>query len=124
MGNIVFRFPNLFDVYLHDTPEQQLFKKGARAFSHGCIRVERAELLAEMLLRYDGQATWIPVLKASLAGMNRKDFSLKRPVPIKITYFTCEIIDGMLSSYPDIYNRDKVLEEVMFPKHDLLVMGK
>ena len=52
LGNIVFRFKNSFDIYLHDTPEKQLFQKEERAFSHSCIRVENAQHLAELLLKY------------------------------------------------------------------------
>lgn len=124
LGKIVFRFPNAFDIYLHDTPDQKLFKMGSRAFSHGCIRVENAELLAEMLLSNDRSAGSVSAMKNSLAAMKRKHFPLLHPVPIKITYFTCEIVDGMFSSYPDIYRRDKALEEIMFPKQELLVKGK
>jgi L,D-transpeptidase YcbB len=115
LGKVVFRFQNTFDVYLHDTPEQQLFKRQTRAFSHGCIRVENAGLLAELLLRNDGAADKVPALKSSMLNMIKKDFRLKNTVPIKITYITCEIKDGQLSVYPDIYQRDQALESLMFP---------
>lgn len=121
LGKVVFRFPNTFDIYLHDTPEQKLFKRQERAFSHGCIRVENAGLLAELLLRNDGAADKVPALKASMLNMIKKDFRLKNTVPIKITYITCEIKDGQLSVYPDIYHRDQVLESLMFPINNKLV---
>nr|WP_315421049.1 L,D-transpeptidase family protein [uncultured Pedobacter sp.] len=121
LGKVVFRFPNTFDIYLHDTPEQQLFKKQERVFSHGCIRVENAGLLAELLLRNDGAADKVPALKSSMLNIIKKDFRLKNTVPIKITYITCEIKDGQLSVYPDIYHRDQVLESLMFPINNKLV---
>ncbi|SFA38833.1 L,D-transpeptidase catalytic domain [Pedobacter suwonensis] len=115
LGKVVFRFPNVFDIYLHDTPEQKLFKKQERAFSHGCIRVENAGLLAELLLRNDGTADKVPALKSSMLNMRKKDFHLKNTVPVKITYITCEVNDGQLRVYPDVYHRDQVLESLMFP---------
>lgn len=39
MGKVKIMFPNKHNVYLHDTPTQQLFLRSDRAFSSGCIRV-------------------------------------------------------------------------------------
>jgi murein L,D-transpeptidase YcbB/YkuD len=110
LGLIVFRFPNIYDIYLHDTPEQQLFKKEQRAYSHGCIRVERAEKLAELLLENDGAAGKIPELRKDLKRYITKSFYLKKTVPIKITYLTCGVKDGGLLTYGDIYDLDKGME--------------
>lgn len=115
LGRIVFRFPNRFDIYLHDTPDQKLFKKDLRSFSHGCVRVEDAGKLAALLLKYDGSPEKVPSLDLSMAKLKRKTFGLNRPVPVMITYRTCEIVDGIFTSYPDIYKRDAVLEGLMFP---------
>ena len=46
-----FLFPNPYDVYLHDTPADALFAREGRAFSHGCIRLEKPEALASYVLR-------------------------------------------------------------------------
>ena len=53
LGRIKFMFPNRFAVYLHDTPNRELFSLGSRGFSSGCIRVERPLDLAAYLLRDD-----------------------------------------------------------------------
>ena len=45
-----FLFPNDFNIYLHDTPNHELFNKDVRAFSHGCIRVEKPAELAQWVL--------------------------------------------------------------------------
>ncbi|NII81287.1 MULTISPECIES: L,D-transpeptidase family protein [unclassified Pedobacter] len=124
MGKVVFRFPNRFDIYLHDTPEQKLFNKEERAFSHGCIRVEGAEKLASMLLVHDGRSSRSAEMKKSVRKLEKKDFFLRNPIPIKITYFTAEIIDGMLKVYPDIYNLDPGLERQMFPQESVLVKDR
>jgi murein L,D-transpeptidase YcbB/YkuD len=110
LGLIVFRFPNAFDIYLHDTPQQNLFAKETRDFSHGCIRVEHAEKLAALLLRNDGSANRIPSMRHALQVYQTKTFRLKKAVPIKVTYLTCEVKEGLLITYPDIYNLDKALE--------------
>jgi len=121
MGKVVFRFPNHFDIYLHDTPEQKLFSMEERAFSHGCIRVEEAEKLASMLLLNDGSYSRSAEMEKSVQKLEKKDFLLRNAIPIKITYLTAEIIDGMLKVYPDIYNLDPALEKQMFPQGSVLV---
>jgi murein L,D-transpeptidase YcbB/YkuD len=114
LGLIVFRFHNFYDVYLHDTPEQQLFAKPERAFSHSCVRVEQAEKLAELLLTNDGATNKIPSMRQAIKVYKTKNFSLKQPVPIKITYLTCEVKEGLLINYKDIYNLDKSLEMALY----------
>ncbi|MBW8769277.1 MAG: L,D-transpeptidase family protein [Gemmatimonadetes bacterium] len=47
LGYVKFLFPNDFNIYLHDTPNHELFDKDVRAFSHGCIRVEKPAELAQ-----------------------------------------------------------------------------
>lgn len=51
LGNIKFLLPNRFQVYLHDTPARALLTKPERAFSHGCIRLEKPAELAAYVLR-------------------------------------------------------------------------
>ncbi|MPT32902.1 MAG: L,D-transpeptidase [Chryseobacterium sp.] len=110
LGAVVFRFENSYGVYLHDTSQKQLFNKDERAFSHGCIRVENAKELASLLLKNDGSENKIPILENAMADYQRKDFVLKQPVPIIITYLTCLIKDGKPVLYKDIYHFDDSLE--------------
>ncbi|MGH9422833.1 MAG: L,D-transpeptidase family protein, partial [Thermoanaerobaculia bacterium] len=53
LGLVKFLFPNDFNIYLHDTPNHELFNKDVRAFSHGCIRVEKPAELAQWVLGWD-----------------------------------------------------------------------
>jgi murein L,D-transpeptidase YcbB/YkuD len=53
LGYVKFLFPNDFNIYLHDTPQRELFNKDVRAFSHGCIRVEKPDELAQWVLGWD-----------------------------------------------------------------------
>ena len=114
LGVIVFRFANPFDIYLHDTPEKNLFKQNDRAFSHGCIRVEQAEKLASLLLKYDSAADKINVVSHTIAAYQTKTFVLNKPMPIKITYITGEMRNGVFTTYKDIYNLDKSLEMALY----------
>lgn len=41
LGRIVFRFPNNFSVYLHDTSNRGAFDLAQRTLSHGCIRLQK-----------------------------------------------------------------------------------
>lgn len=51
LGRIIFRFPNSFAVYLHDTPSRRTFARANRAVSHGCVRLEKALDFAFFLLK-------------------------------------------------------------------------
>ncbi|EJL70589.1 L,D-transpeptidase family protein [Chryseobacterium populi] len=110
LGAVVFRFENSYGIYLHDTSQKQLFNKDERALSHGCIRVENAKELASLILKNDGSGNKIPVLENAMSEYKRKDFVLKQPVPIIITYLTCLITDGKPVLYKDIYHLDDSLE--------------
>ena len=51
LGLVKFIFPNSYNVYLHSTPEPELFSRARRDFSHGCIRVQNPLALAVWVLR-------------------------------------------------------------------------
>ena len=107
LGLVKFIFPNPYDVYLHDTPADNLFAKLTRNFSHGCIRVEKPQELAEYVLR--DQSEWTPdrIRQAMHAGAE-KHVVLKEPIPVHILYFTAWVDDdGMLHLEKDIYNYDQ-----------------
>lgn len=114
LGRVVFRFANTFGVYLHDTPEQHLFSRDMRALSHGCIRVERAEELASLLLGIDRTPQKIKALHQAMTFYEAKTFTLKTAVPIQTVYLTCEIVDGLVRNYEDIYGQDNALELAMY----------
>lgn len=124
LGNLVFRFQNIYDIYLHDTPEQQLFKKGERAFSHSCIRVENAQHLAELVLKFSGDVGKITLLHKAYNAHLTRNISLKKHLPIKITYLTCEVKEGLVITYKDIYNLDKSLEMALYNTTQTLTESK
>jgi len=99
MGDMKFMFPNAQGIYLHDTPQEELFGEAARLFSGGCVRLEAAHRLGAWLygkpLRPKGAA---PEQKVSLAA----------PVPVYLTYLTVVPSGSELAYYDDIYKRDVV----------------
>lgn len=122
LGLLVFRFKNIYSVYLHDTPYQTLFNKERRDLSHGCIRVENAADLAALLLKNDQQEKQINLMRKSIDKEKHLNFVLAKPVPVTITYLTCRIIEGELVNYHDIYQLDKGLEIALYNVSDTLTL--
>jgi murein L,D-transpeptidase YcbB/YkuD len=118
LGQLVFRFANIYDIYLHDTPEQDLFFKNNRAYSHGCIRVQHATALAKLLLANDNAQAAVPAMEKAIDRGTRKNFNLKKALPIAVTYLTCEMVDGALVVYNDIYGLDNNLDMLMYSQGD------
>ena len=106
LGKIKFMLPNPHAVYLHDTPAQRLFERNDRAFSSGCIRLERAFELAVLLL--DDAVEWsAQEIQAAIATGETHTLSVKRQVPVLILYFTAEGDgEGGVRFRPDLYGRD------------------
>ena len=115
LGRVKFMFPNQFDVYLHDTPSRELFAKARRDFSSGCIRIEKPVELVEYLLR--NHPDWPPEkIRLALMGdeIVEKTVKLPEPVNIHILYWTVWVgKDDLIHFGPDIYARDKALDEAM-----------
>jgi len=108
LGRVKFVFPNPYSVYLHDTPGKQSFSYDIRALSHGCVRVQNPEMLADYLVReFSGQHQNMDVVGMINNGV-RREINLKDPVPLYIHYITCEADDDLnIFFYNDIYGRDK-----------------
>jgi murein L,D-transpeptidase YcbB/YkuD len=106
LGAVKFMFPNKFNVYMHDTPARGLFAKADRAFSSGCIRVERPLDLAGFLMH--GDARWSRERISSAMGTgSQQTVLLPEPVPIHVTYSTAWVDDdGEVQFRGDIYERD------------------
>lgn len=114
LGRVKFLFPNSNNIYLHDTPQKSLFKAEKRAFSHGCIRVEKACELAALLMRENFGWTESQTIEA-MAKEQQKGYLLKKQLPVYIVYFTAWADQsGNVSFFPDIYKRDNVLAGMLF----------
>lgn len=113
LGRIKFMFPNKFDVYLHDTPSKQLFKRNVRAYSSGCIRIERPTELAAYLLQ--GESGWNQkTIEDTLESGAKTLVKLPSPIPVHLFYSTAWMdADGILNFRRDIYDRDERLANAL-----------
>ncbi|MBW3555028.1 MAG: L,D-transpeptidase family protein [Gemmatimonadetes bacterium] len=110
LGRYKFIFPNDFDVYLHDTPDGHLFSRAARAFSSGCVRVERPRDFARMLLELQSDRD-PDSLDGILATENEQWIRLDRPLPVYILYFTAWAQeDGTVRYHHDVYGRSEAMD--------------
>lgn len=95
LGVVKFLFPNRFNVYMHDTPAKSLFKRAKRAFSHGCIRLEKPLALLNKLgyTYHRGKINWT---------------TLKKQIPVFVEYHTVWVDkEGIVQFRPDIYGYEK-----------------
>lgn len=114
LGKVKFLFPNIFNIYFHDTPAKSLFDKDVRAYSHGCIRLSDPLKLATYLLKGNDSWTSQNIEKAMDSG-KEEYVALKNPVPVFITYYTAWVDEnGQLNFRDDIYGHDITVGKKMF----------
>ena len=106
LGRLKIMFPNEYSVYLHDTPNQQLFQQHVRTFSSGCVRVQDAVSLASWVLAESGPWS-VERLEAEIDSGGTRKIDLREPVPVHVLYFTVIVDDsGTIRYLDDIYARD------------------
>jgi L,D-transpeptidase YcbB len=111
LGAVKFMFPNEYNIYLHDSPARELFQRHERAFSHGCIRVEKPLELARYLLEHASDVR-PDELDDLLAEDERTQIDLTETIPVYIAYFTAWVdADGAVHFYPDVYDLDEPLPD-------------
>ena len=116
LGLVKFMFPNEYDIYLHSTPQPELFDRTRRDFSHGCVRVQKPADLAVWVLQHGGVDDWDmdKVLDAMNNGADNHQVNLKKDIPVVIFYLTANVgEDGQVHFFDDIYGYDKRLETVL-----------
>ena len=134
LGRIIFRFPNNFSVFLHDTSSPGVFQRDDRGVSHGCVRVQRPFDLACFLFPEQPDDWTLDKLRITMGMEPQSEKGIKymadlepdkKPqlirwqsvsprVPLYITYYTIfPVPGGQLTTYPDVYGYDKVLAEAL-----------
>ncbi len=122
LGLVKFLFPNEYDVYMHSTPELFLFNLSRRDKSHGCVRLQHADQMAQWVLGSDQkdpatQTLWDmdSIHKAmNDEDKNNKTINLKTTLPVVITYMTALADeDGSVHFFNDIYGYDKDLDAAL-----------
>jgi len=110
LGVVKFYFQNPYNVYLHDTPNKALFERDKREFSHGCIRVEDSEFLAQHLLDgWEGEE-----LENLIASGRNRQIVLDDPLPVFLLYWTAWVgDDGLLYLREDAYQSDNKMRKAL-----------
>ncbi len=105
LGRYKFNMPSSDAIYLHDTPNHNLFQKDVRALSSGCVRVNKASDLANMLLQ---DAGWNDArISDALKGGNTRYVNIRQNIPVNLYYLTAFVgADGQTQYRTDIYNYD------------------
>lgn len=110
LGTVKFVFPNNFNVYLHDTSSPKLFKRERRDFSHGCIRIEKPQELAQFVLKnrpeWDEQK-----ISRAMHDESPKQVQLKQPIPVVIFYSTVMADPEKVTFFEDIYKLNPALNQ-------------
>ena len=105
LGRYKFNMPSSDAIYLHDTPKRSLFNKKNRALSSGCVRVEKSDELATMLL---AEAGWSADKKQRVLKSRRTtSANILSDNPVYLYYVTTWIDNGTTHTLPDIYGYDK-----------------
>lgn len=122
LGRYKFNMPSSDAIYLHDTPNHNLFQKDARALSSGCVRVNKASELANMLL---GDAGWNDTrISDALKEGNTRYVNIRQNIPVNLYYLTAFVgEDGRTQYRTDIYNYDRTARSgaQILPKAEQLI---
>jgi len=111
LGQLMFDMNNKFEVYLHDTPGKELFKRPERRFSHGCIRVENPRELAALVMQQP-----LSEIDQAIARGDTVRTPVPKPVPVFVVYQTAFAdTDGKLQFRPDVYGRDPAVWQALSP---------
>ena len=106
MATAKINFPSPFGIYLHDTPEKQLFESNSRFYSSGCVRVQKVEILLNWIL--NGQDGIDPNRIEELGQtVERLDVKLATPPQLRVAYLTAwPAAGGLVAFRDDVYDLD------------------
>jgi murein L,D-transpeptidase YcbB/YkuD len=116
LGKVKFLLPNSHDVLLHDTfpARRKVFQQSMRAIGYGCVRMEKPDRFAEVLLAEDKGWSASQVDELWEHSLN-SPVALDRKIPVHLTYFTAVVDDtGKVASFADVYGLDKKLATALF----------
>ncbi|MGH1351851.1 MAG: L,D-transpeptidase family protein [Methyloligellaceae bacterium] len=111
LGLIRIQMPNADNVYLHDTPTKKLYGLRARAYSAGCVRVEKIRELTAWIL--ENKKKWDrSKIDEVIASKKRVNAMIKKNIPVQFVYITAWVDPkGALNFREDIYDRDQGLKK-------------
>src|SRR5690606_3606530 len=96
------------------------FNSKKRAFSHGCIRMEKATALAHYLVTGHADKT-SPMVERYLHEKKMHTIDATKPIDIHIRYFTAEAdVNGDVVFFDDVYDADQSLTDVFYRRAPIL----
>jgi murein L,D-transpeptidase YcbB/YkuD len=110
LGHVKFDFPNIYSVYLHDTPSHGAFASYGRMVSHGCVRLQKPVVLANTVMQ--GDSKWTPdQIDQTIASGDTVRAPLPKPISVFLLYWTAfASADGQVVSFrSDPYDWDRDL---------------
>jgi murein L,D-transpeptidase YcbB/YkuD len=113
LGLVKFMFPNKWNIYLHDTPQKELFQREKRDFSSGCIRLQQPfDFAYELLSRQEADPKGF--FHSVLATKRETYVQLEEHVPVHLIYRTAVTKPGGKMQYRgDVYGRDARIWEAL-----------
>ena len=106
LGLVKFMLPNKYNIYLHDSPAKKLFEANVRAFSHGCIRLQRPFEFAYAILAKQ-ESNPKEFFQSNLNSGERRQVNLETKIPVHIIYRTAFTqAKGPVQYRDDVYGRD------------------
>lgn len=121
----LFESNKVMEINIKGGVDKQLFNKKQRSLSTGSVLVEQPAKLAGLLLNQDNGMVRAFEMNKTIANHKTQKINLKNPVPIIITYLTCEVKEGVMITYKDIYKQDKNLEMALYGiKQPLIINNK
>ncbi|MEE9422503.1 MAG: L,D-transpeptidase family protein [Gammaproteobacteria bacterium] len=106
LGRLKFMFENPYDIYMHDTPAKLLFHLPKRAFSSGCVRLEKPVEFAAYLLEHD-KGWGASKVESQIDQALTKTVRLNNKIPVYFVYLTSWVTkEGDINFREDVYGRD------------------
>jgi len=106
LGTVKFMFPNRLSIYMHDTPSKRLFGRDVRAYSHGCVRLQKPHEFAAYLLTGQVEDP-MDYFQSVLSKRRERRITLDKPMPVHVTYRSAWIDEHGIEQFRgDIYGRD------------------
>jgi hypothetical protein len=107
LGRVKFIFPNHHSVYMHDTQSKHLFKRKVRTYSHGCVRLEKPNVMLDHIAKHY-TSTSAEDIKKMYDSLKTHYVKITKRLPVHTAYFTTYMDEcNNLLIFNDIYGFDK-----------------
>ncbi len=106
LGLIKLNFYNPYSVYLHDTPNKNLFSMNKRYFSHGCMRLQKPMDIGRLILQNNTQAIDTLSQKDCLVNKPPIVLTASEHMPVIVWYNPAGVDStGRVQFFDDIYGK-------------------